>query len=264
MPVPNADDLALLCDAALAAGTTALGYWKRNPTVWDKADGQGPVSAADLAVDEQLHTILTKARPDYGWVSEESAPEAAPSAAPSFVVDPIDGTRAFLDGQRTWSVALAIVTEGQPVCAVVHTPALDRLYAARSGGGATRDGRSIAVTGRRDVDGAQVLATRATLEADRWQGGPPGVERHFRPSLAYRLALVAEGRFDGMMTLRDSWIWDIAAGALLVREAGGAVFDRHGASLRFDAPSRQVAGALAGDASFAAKLIGQLARPDAA
>lgn len=254
-------DLDLLLSAAREGAALALSHWRQDPKVWDKGDGQGPVTEADLAVDALLRARLRAARPDLGWLSEESAREPGQHAQRSFVVDPIDGTRAFVAGEKSWSIVVAIVEGGRPVAGVVHLPALDRVYAARAGGGTLRDGQPVRVTDRAEPEGATLLANRATLDPARWQGSaPPAVHRHFRPSLAYRMALVAEGRFDGMMTLRDSWDWDIAAGALLVAEAGGAVTDREGAPLRFDTPGRQVPGVVAGSAPLVGALVGRLAR----
>ena len=90
-------------------------------------------------------------------------------------------------------------------------------------------------------------------------GAAPGFERHFRPSLAYRLSLVAEGRFDGMLTLRATWEWDIAAGALIVSEAGAIVTDRKGQTLTFNSPARQTAGVVAGGIRVHRDIVGALA-----
>ncbi|NKB26311.1 MAG: 3'(2'),5'-bisphosphate nucleotidase CysQ [Rhodobacteraceae bacterium] len=240
MPGPDrahdaAEDLALLLQAAAAAGPIALGHWKSDPQVWDKDDGAGPVSEGDLAVNAALEDHLRSARPAYGWLSEES--EADPnrlSAARTFVIDPIDGTRAYLDGQANWAISLAVVEAGTPIAAAIAMPAKSCTYAAVIGGGATRNAAPIRANMRTDVGGATVLTPRVTLDAANWPGGVPDINRHFRPSLAYRMALVAEGRFDAMITLRDAWEWDIAAGALIAAEAGAEVSDRTGAPLVFN------------------------------
>ncbi|MBP8931633.1 MAG: 3'(2'),5'-bisphosphate nucleotidase CysQ, partial [Paracoccus sp.] len=93
--MPAADDLILLELAAHAAGQIALRHWRRDPQVWDKADGAGPVTKADLAVNAHLERLLREARPDYGWLSEESPDDPARLAFEHcFIIDPIDGTRA--------------------------------------------------------------------------------------------------------------------------------------------------------------------------
>ncbi|MFP4238937.1 MAG: 3'(2'),5'-bisphosphate nucleotidase CysQ, partial [Rhodosalinus sp.] len=200
-------DLALLIRAAREAGQVALRYHGPTAKRWDKPDDAGPVTEADLAVNEALRAILLGARPDYGWLSEEDADTPERLSRPRiFLLDPIDGTTGFIEGSSSWSLSLAIVTEGEVTEAVVYLPADDaKLYAAARGQGATLNGQPIRAATRVSVEGANVLATRAAMDAANWPGGLPGFKRHHRPSLAYRLALVAEGRFDAMITHRDSW-----------------------------------------------------------
>ena len=120
---PDQADLALLREAARAAGEIAMRYFKQSPEVWLKG-GSSPVSAADYAVDKFLRESLMAARPDYGWLSEETADnDARLSARRTFVVDPIDGTRAFLDGRATWCVSVAVVEGGISRCGVLDCPA---------------------------------------------------------------------------------------------------------------------------------------------
>ncbi|MEZ5752011.1 MAG: 3'(2'),5'-bisphosphate nucleotidase CysQ [Paracoccaceae bacterium] len=268
MPVeaetPVAADLALLLRAAEGAGAIALHHFDKGAKAWDKGDGQGPVTEADLAVNAYLHDFLRGARPDYGWLSEESDPLgdlARIGAETVFVIDPIDGTRAFIDRQDGFAHSLAVVRNGLPVAGVVHLPRLGLTYAATLGGGATLNGAPIHVTACSAMDGAQVLANRLALDPVHWAGGVPPVKRHFRPSLAWRLALVAEGRFDAMLTLRDAWDWDIAAAALITTEAGGVVTDRTGAELRFNGAAARSAGVIAAGPSLQAQFIRSLATP---
>ena len=137
-------------------------------------------------------------------------------------------------------------------------PAKDKLYAAALGGGAALNGAPISVV----TPGVEtrLLATKPNFDPKHWPGGVPEATRHFRPSLAYRLALVAEGAFDGMLTLRDAWEWDIAAGALLVTEAGGVTSDAHGAPLRFNNPHPQTAGVIAAPNELQRRLLDGLGR----
>lgn len=252
-------DLDLLITAAQDAGLIALRFWQQPVEVETKPDGS-PVSAADLAVDAALRKVLTAARPDYGWMSEESADDPARLTAPAtFIVDPIDGTRAYLDHSRDWALSLAVIRGGVPVAGVVHLPARGTTYAAAAGQGATRDGVPLQVSPRAQVDGASMLAARPLYAARNWPRGVPGFDRHFRSSMAWRLALVAEGRFDAMMTLRPSWDWDIAAGILLAAEAGAAVTDRTGAALRLNGPDRRSDGVVAANAVLHAAIRAQLA-----
>ncbi len=236
MPAPDSrDDLVLLVAAAEAAGRIALRYWRQAPQSWEKEGGAGPVSEADLAVDRELSLHLRAERPEYGWLSEETPDDPARlDCAQVFILDPIDGTRAFLAGEEAFAVSLAVATEGEVTAAVVHLPARGQTYAARLGGPAMLNGRPIRASAREAVDGADVLTTRAALAPEAWPGGVPDLKRSFRASLAWRLCLAAEGRHDAMLTLRDTWEWDSAAGSRIAEQAGCVVTDRTGAALRFN------------------------------
>jgi myo-inositol-1(or 4)-monophosphatase len=205
------------------------------------------VTAADLAVNAMLLEQLRGARPGYGWLSEETEDTAARLGAERvFIVDPIDGTRSFIEGSDSWAHSLAVAEGGVVIAAVVYLPMRDKLYAAAAGQGATLNGASIRATARADLEGASILAAKPNYAPENWQGGRvPEVARAFRPSLAYRLSLVAEGRFDAMMTLRPSWEWDIAAGDLILREAGAMTSDRRAGPLRFNNAVPMVDGVLA-------------------
>lgn len=241
-----ARDLALLTEAAREAGRIALSYWRKDPKVWDKGGEHGPVSEADLAVNDMLKARLMSARPDYGWLSEETPDNADRLAADTvFIVDPIDGTRAFIAGEETWAHSLAVAHKGKVTAGVVYLPALDRIYTASETSAPMRDGEVIRSSGRDRLEGANILTTKANMAPEKWPGGVPEIIRSFRASLAYRMCLAAEGRFDGMLTLRDAWEWDIAAGALIAERAGAVVTDQSGAVLRFNTGLALAQGVLA-------------------
>ena len=244
MPV---SDLDLLIDAAHQAAEIANRYWMTDQQIVEKPDNGGPVSEGDIAVDNHLRTMLTAARPDYGWLSEETEDDPARLHAPqTFIVDPIDGTRAYIAGHKTWAHSLAVAHNGQITAAAVLLPQRGKLYTATLGGGAQLNGAALGASSRSLLEGATVLAPRPTFDPENWPGGVPQISRHFRPSLAYRLCLVAEGRFDAMLTLRNSWEWDIAAGALIATEAGATTTDRHGAPLAFNSRGAMTPGVLTG------------------
>jgi myo-inositol-1(or 4)-monophosphatase len=258
----HADDLKLLGDAALAAGEIARRHFGSGPARWDKGAGQGPVSEVDLEIDLMLRDRLLSARPGFGWLSEETEDDPARLAAPAvFIVDPIDGTRAFLEGQKGFAHALAIARGGRVTAAVVHLPLLGLTYRARAGGGAFLNDRRIVTPPRKGLVGARILASGAQLAPDLWPGGLPALERHFRPSLAWRLCLVAEGRFDGMATLRDTWDWDTAAASLIAAEAGARVTDRYGRPLEFNTPLPRSEGILSGSEGVHAGFLKALRPP---
>ncbi|MDZ4089069.1 MAG: 3'(2'),5'-bisphosphate nucleotidase CysQ [Tabrizicola sp.] len=241
-----ARDLALLTDAAREAGRIAMRYWRKDPQVWDKGGEHGPVTEADLAVNDMLKAKLLAARPDYGWLSEETPDSADRLAVDTvFIIDPIDGTRAFVAGEETWAHSLAVAHKGKVTAGVVYLPAIDRIYVASETSDPLRDGEVIRASGRDRLEGANILTTKANMVPEKWPGGVPEITRSFRASLAYRMCLAAEGRFDGMLTLRDAWEWDIAAGSLIAEKAGAVVTDRMGKALRFNAPTALAEGVLA-------------------
>lgn len=213
-------DLALIADAAREAGAIAMRHFRRKPDVWLK-DGRSPVSAADIEVDDFLRRVLRAARPDYGWLSEETVDTDERLAAHRlFVVDPIDGTRAFVDGRRTWCVSIAVVEGGEPVAGVLECPAKGEFYEAASGGPALRNGRAIAVaqaTERPRIAGPKAIVNRLP-ERLRAAGAMPYI-----PSLAYRLAMVAAGDLDATLVKPNAHDWDLAAADLILRRAGGGI-----------------------------------------
>lgn len=260
--MPEAD-LELLRDAAREAGSIALRFFRGNPETWDKGDGQGPVTEADIAVDRMLREVLRDARPNYGWLSEETEDDAERLARDRvFIVDPIDGTRAFISGDESFAHSLAVAEHGRIVAAVVYLPALDRLYSAAVGGGAFRGDSPIRVAADRDFSDARVLAAKPTMLPQFWQEGVAPFARHFRPSLAYRMCLAAEGRFDGMITLRPAWEWDVAAGDLIVREAGGRVTTPENGVPRYNNPDPRLSGLIAAPAALHRQILAKLRHPD--
>jgi myo-inositol-1(or 4)-monophosphatase len=241
-----ASDLPLLIDAARLAGRVATSFAGPIAARWDKPGGAGPVTEADLAVNDALLSTLRTARPDYGWLSEESEDNPTRLGRDTvFIVDPIDGTRSFVQGDKTWAISIAVAHLGQITAAAIYLPLRDKLYAAGRGAGSWLNNKGLKVATQPMSAASTVLAARPNFEPKNWHGDVPPVNRHYRPSLAYRLSLVGEGRFDAMLTLRPSWEWDIAAGALIVTEAGGTITDRTGAELRFNNPHPMLNGVLA-------------------
>lgn len=252
-------DLALLEDAARASGEIAKSFFQSSPETWDKGGNDGPVTEADLAIDKMLRAELVGNRTDYGWLSEESEDDEARLACEHvFIVDPIDGTRAFIAGEKTFAHSLAIARNGAVVAAAVYLPVMDLMYLADLEHETTLNGDAINVGANAQIDGATVLASKQNLEPKYWDGDVPPIKRKFRPSLAYRLSLVAQGRFDAMMTIRPCWEWDIAAGDLIVRQAGGRTSDCLNGALTFNAAHPKTKGCLAANAQLHAALQSRL------
>jgi myo-inositol-1(or 4)-monophosphatase len=242
----NEADRALLEEAARACGPLLRGAFQTEVTVWSK-DDSSPVTDIDLALDEQLHKALRGARPHYGWVSEESE-EHDPGVENqrTFIVDPLDGTRAFIRGLPEFCVALAVEEGRHTVAGAIYNPITDELFSAHRGGGALLNGAPMQVTQAPALENALMAGRDGFFTAQRWASNPwPSVRTEYKNALSYRLALVASGRFDGMIALGFKHDWDIAAGALIVSEAGGVVSDPWGAPLRFNTPEKRSPGLVA-------------------
>ena len=232
-PGPRRDH-ALLVEAVRAAGALAMAYRGRDFERWEKRPGD-PVTAADLAVDAQLKQALHGARPGYGWLSEESEDDPGRLAASHvWIVDPIDGTRAFIDGRPEFTVSAALAVDGAPAAAAVFHPATGELFDAVAGGGARRDGVPIRVGDAGSLAGARLLVSRTEMRRAGWLERLPETRATPISSMAYKLALVASGRFDATVTLWPKNEWDVAAADLLVREAGGRVTDADGAGFAYN------------------------------
>jgi myo-inositol-1(or 4)-monophosphatase len=213
----------------MEAGALAMTFFRRNPNAWAK-EGGSPVTEADMAVDAFLRTRLLAERSDYGWLSEETTDDPARREhAQVFVVDPIDGTRGFIQGDDRWCVSLAVVHEGRPVTAALYAPARDQFFTAIAGEGAWSRGERLRVSTASRLAGARLAGPRGWLKNPRLQEAGAAIEAHV-PSLAYRLACVADGSFDAAFASPRANDWDLAATDLLVHEAGGRLTDLDGAA----------------------------------
>lgn len=235
-----ADDIdrALLCDrlalAVREAGALALQTFRRQPVNWIKGVSS-PVSEADVAVDALLCERLLAIR-DAGWLSEETEDDPARlRRAEVWVVDPIDGTRAYLAGLPDWVIAAALVRAGRPLVGALYAPVSDELFLAVAGEGATLNGAPIAASTGDHLAGATFSGAKRRL--DSLAAIEPRIATVPRiPSLALRLARVATGALDGTFVAPNSRDWDLAAADLLVHEAGGALTDFTGRPLRYNKP----------------------------
>ena len=245
MPYPADHAAALLApvrDAVREAGKTACGFFQAGATTsartWSKAGGS-PVTEADVAVDTFLKVRLSSLLPEAGWLSEEAADDARRLGREYvWIVDPIDGTRAYLSGSHDWSVAIALLKDSRPVLGIVYAPAHDEMYQAVAGGGAHRNDEPIAVSRARSLEGISVAGPKPFV--DRLAREVPSIKRPPRiPSLALRIARVAEGAVDAGLVSTDARDWDIAAADLILHEAGGALTTLAGVSPRYNEPEAQ-------------------------
>jgi len=230
-------DLDLILDAAREAGALAVSAREKGLKVWSK-DGGSPVTDADLAVDALLKDRLMAARPGYGWLSEETVDDPVRLATRrQFVVDPIDGTAAYLKGKPWFSVSIAVVENGRPIAGVVLAPALDETYAAALGEGATLNGAPIAPSLTTALEGSAMLGDAKMFGHPSWITPWPAMRIETRNSIAYRACLVACGDFDAAIALSPKNEWDLAAGDLICAEAGAALTDHKGRGFRYNRPN---------------------------
>lgn len=225
-------DLELISDTAEEAGQIAMRYFGKDPKVWYK-DGNSPVTEADIKVNDFLQDRLAKARPDYGWLSEETEDDRSRLAnQTSFVVDPIDGTRAFVGGQDMWCVSVAVVQAGKTVAGVLSCPARGELFTAGAKTAAVKNGAVIRVA--KKLSGGKIASSRSVFKklSDQFVAGMEKASHV--PSLAYRLAMVADGRLAATLISANAHDWDLAAADLILAKAGGAIVDIDGEPLRYD------------------------------
>jgi myo-inositol-1(or 4)-monophosphatase len=235
----HADGLvASFADAARSAGALALGFFrpgeKTSAEISHKAGGS-PVTEADHIVDRFLKQRFEALLPEAGWLSEET--EDSPDRLSKkliLVVDPIDGTRAFARGERTWAIAVALVQDGRPLIGIVHAPALAETYIAVKDGGSRLNGDPIEVSRIIALNADAKVAAPASLAQDLRQAGLPFALQPRIPSLAMRIVLVASGVLDAGFASEDSYDWDIAAADLILGEAGGRLAGLDGSPIVYN------------------------------
>jgi myo-inositol-1(or 4)-monophosphatase len=252
---PLADELDLALAATQEAGRVAMSFFRTAHETWEKGPGQ-IVTEADIAIDRLLKERLLGARPGYGWLSEESEDDPVRlQRRMVWVVDPIDGTRSFAEGTPEFTISVALVEDGVAVVGIVLNPATDELFLAARGRGATLNGVTVAATAQGSLEGARVVASRFESRRRRFGELLPSVELMGIGSLAYKLALVAAGRYDGYLSWRRTHDWDIAGAAVLLAEAGARFTDADGSPIVLNREHPVHEGLLAGGTAIHGSLL---------
>ena len=227
-------DLDLILDAAREAGELALRMRAAGLDVAWK-EGNSPVTDADLATDALLKRRLGEARPDYGWLSEETADNPARlTKRRLFVVDPIDGTRAYIKDRPWWAVSIAVVEDDRPIAGVVLAPQLDEAYTAVQGAGAMLNGQVIRSNQTSALELCAMVGDARMFAHPSWPQPWPAMRIESRNSTAYRMCLVASGAFDAALALVAKADWDLAAADLIAAEAGAYVGDHLGGRFSYN------------------------------
>ncbi len=255
-----AADRALLSTAIMEAGEIARRYFRADAKSWTKGPGQ-IVTEADIAIDRQLHDALIGNRPGDGWVSEESEDDGSRERCRRvWIVDPIDGTRSFANGVEEFTISVALVVDGEPVVASVLNPMTSEHFAATAGGGATVNGEPLTPSAQGTIAGATLLASLGEMKKRRWPEVMPDADFTIIGSLAFKLALVAAGRFSGLVSLRTCHDWDIAAAVLLLKECGAWLGDGSGHPIKLNQSTLRHGGLVAaGQKSLYKDLVSRLA-----
>ena len=254
-----------LAHAVEQGGALALAKFRTTFRSWTKGESS-PVSEVDMAVNDLLRERLTALAPAYGWLSEETADDPARlTARRVWMVDPIDGTRAFIAGSPDWTVVAALVEEGRPIAGAIFAPSHAALFTAARGTGAWRNGERIAATAGDTIDRARVAAPKRQIErlaaiTQRMEVLP------LIRSLALRFARVADGSYDVALASSNPHDWDLAAVDLLVHEAGGALTTLEGRPLTYNGAELVHDALVAAGRARHAALIGLLSdrRPETA
>ena len=243
-PSPRVKDLRRI-EAALREAEKALAPYTPGAIAVERKAGGDPVTEADHRVDEVLRNLLPEE--GEGWLSEETVDDHVRlGKRRAWVVDPLDGTREFVEGIPQWSVSIGLVEDGQPVAGGVLNPATDQLVLGAVGHGVTLNGEPASISTRQSLEGAVVLASNSEIRRGEWDR----FENHgivVRPcgSVAYKLALVAAGLVDATWTLVPKNEWDVVAGVALVRAAGGIVEAKGDPARAFNQASPLLQGLLA-------------------
>jgi myo-inositol-1(or 4)-monophosphatase len=249
-------ELALLEEAAREAGALARDLSLKPLDVKSKG-AEGPVTNVDLAVNALLELKLLRARPDYGWLSEESpdAPEQRIGKARTFMIDPVDGTAALVSKVPQWTISIGLIEGTRALAGAIYNPMTDELFVGAVGHGATLNGRAAKATAMPSLEGANMIGLGSRFSDKKWPTPWPKMEIIERQSIAYRMALVAAGMGDATVLFGWKNEWDVAAGAAIVEAAGGKVSDLWGQALAFNNETPRVPGVAAAGASLHALLI---------
>jgi myo-inositol-1(or 4)-monophosphatase len=246
--------------AALEAGREVLNRFTPGAIEAEYKAGHDPVTEADRAVDAILKKHLL--REGEGWLSEETIDDSSRlNKRRVWVVDPLDGTREFVQGIPEFCISIAMVEDGLPIAGGICNPATDELILGSRDSGVTYNGSPAQPSQRRDLQGALVLASRSEVKRGEWKQFE-SAEFDIRPmgSVAYKLGLVAAGRADLTFTLVPKHEWDVAAGAALVESAGGWTLKLDHSPLRCNQKDPLISGLLAGGPYLRTPLLGLLER----
>lgn len=248
-------ELAVATEAARQAGAIVRGWYTGEYTVRQKGH-DSPVTEADLDANRCIQAIISREFPADGWLSEETRDSEDRLQRPRvWVVDPLDGTKEFINHIPEFCVCIALTAAGVPLLGVSYNPVREELFAGARGSGVTLNGARVQVSATSDIGAAAFLASRSEAHRGEWDEFQDRLRIELTGSVAYKLALIAGGRGDATFSLTPKHEWDVCAGAALITESGGCVTDRYGKPLRFNQRDTRLPGIIASNGRLHAAIV---------
>ena len=243
-------ELTVAVHAARSAGEIVRSYYEGRVESWEKSK-DNPLTHADLEANQKIQSLIAEAFPDDGWLSEETADSRERlTKKRAWIIDPLDGTKEFIQHIPELCVCIALVEDGRPIVGVEYNPIRDEMFTAARGHGLRLNGALASVSKVARLADAQVLASRSEDKRGEWDPYKALMKVTLTGSVAYKLALIAAGRADATFSLTPKNEWDVCAGTMLIEEGGGRMTDCKGAPLRFNRENPLLPGIIASNAAL--------------
>ena len=244
-------DYLLAKEAAIEAGKIIMKYFQTTSYDVKEKSINNPVTTADYEANQIIEEILFKENSGYGWLSEETVDsDIRLKKDYVWVVDPIDGTKEFIEGIPQFSISIGLVELGKPILGVIYNPAKNELFSAINNGGAELNGKSIKCL--QNNQSLSLLVSRSEVKRGMWDK----YQQYYNKieaigSVAYKLGLIAAGRADIFATLQPKNEWDICAGHCIINESGGSLVDLFGNSRSYNLKNTKIEpGLIAGSSDY--------------